>query len=45
MRLTPAGALEIGPHGTRFVKFQPLAPLLGAAAAGLVAGWLLARRR
>ncbi len=45
VRLTPAGALEIGPHGTRFVKFQPLTPLLGAAAAGLVLGWLIARRR
>jgi len=43
--MTPAGALEIGPEGTRFVEFRPLAPLLGAAALGLAVGWLLARRR
>jgi uncharacterized spore protein YtfJ len=43
--ITPVGALEIGPHGTRFVKFRPLAPLLSAAAIGVLAGWLLGRRR
>jgi ElaB/YqjD/DUF883 family membrane-anchored ribosome-binding protein len=43
--MTPFGALEIGPHGTRFIHARPLAPLLGAAAAGLILGWLLARRR
>jgi hypothetical protein len=43
--MTPVGALEIGPEGTRFIHFHPLLPLLGAGAAGMVAGWLLARRR
>jgi uncharacterized spore protein YtfJ len=43
--MTPVGALEIGPRGTRFVHVHPLAPWFGAAAVGLVAGWLLARRR
>jgi uncharacterized spore protein YtfJ len=45
VRMTPVGALEIGPHGTRFVRFHPLPPLLGAAALGLIVGWLLAHRR
>jgi len=43
--MTPVGALEIGPHGTRFVEFRPLRALLGAAALGVLAGWLLGRRR
>jgi hypothetical protein len=42
--MTPVGALEIGPQGTRFVHFHRLAPLLGVAAFGLVLGWVLARR-
>ncbi len=45
VRMTPAGALEIGPDGTRFIPFHPLMPWLGASALGLVVGWLLARRR
>ena len=45
VRMTPVGALEIGPEGVRFVHFHLLAPLLGAAALGLVAGWLLNRSR
>ena len=45
VRMTPVGALEIGPQGTRFVHFHPLAPLLGAAVVGVLAGWLLGRRR
>jgi uncharacterized spore protein YtfJ len=45
VRMTPVGALEIGPQGTRFVHFHPLTPWLGAGAVGLVVGWLLARRR
>ena len=45
VRMTPVGALEIGPQGTRFVEFRPLARLLGAAAFGVVAGWLLGRPR
>lgn len=44
-RMTPVGVLEIGPNGTRYTPFNPLAPLLGAIVTGLVAGWLLARRR
>ena len=44
VRMTPVGALEIGPHGTRFVRFHPMMPWLGAGAIGFVAGWLLARR-
>jgi uncharacterized spore protein YtfJ len=45
VRMTPVGVLEIGPQGTRFVEFRPLAPLLSAAALGVLAGWLLGRRR
>ena len=44
VRMTPVGALEIGPQGTRFVHFRPLGPLLAAAAFGILAGWLLSRR-
>jgi hypothetical protein len=29
--MTPVGALEIGPEGTRFIHFHPLLPLLGRA--------------
>jgi len=44
-RMTPVGALEIGPQGTRFVRFRPLTPWFGGAALGLAVGWLLARGR
>ena len=44
VRMTPVGALEIGPHGARFVHFHRLPPLLGAAALGLLLGWVLANR-
>ena len=44
VRMTPVGALEIGPEGTRFVHFNSLRPLLGAAALGIAVGWLIARR-
>jgi uncharacterized spore protein YtfJ len=44
VRMTPVGALEIGPRGTRFVHFHRLPPLLGAAALGLLLGWVLAHR-
>ena len=44
LRLTPAGALEIGPRGTRFIPFQPVRALLGAAAIGVVIGWIIGRR-
>jgi hypothetical protein len=43
--MTPAGVLEIGPQGTRFIRFHPLAPLVGIGAVGLTIGWLLGRRR
>jgi len=45
VRMTPVGALEIGPEGTRFIHFHPLLPLLGVGAVGMMAGWLLGRRR
>jgi uncharacterized spore protein YtfJ len=45
VRMTPAGVLEIGPNGTRFIRFHPLAPLFGIGAIGLGIGWLLGRRR
>jgi uncharacterized spore protein YtfJ len=50
VRMTPAGALEIGPQGTRFVHFHPLTPLLGAGALGFVIGlsirgWFFTRGR
>ena len=45
VRMTPVGALEIGPQGTRFIRCHPLTPWLSAGALGLVTGWLLGRRR
>jgi uncharacterized spore protein YtfJ len=44
VRMTPVGALEIGPQGTRFIRLHPLGPVLGAAAVGLAIGWLVGRR-
>jgi uncharacterized spore protein YtfJ len=44
VRMTPAGVLEIGPQGTRFIRFHPIAPLLGIGAIGLMIGWLFGRR-
>jgi uncharacterized spore protein YtfJ len=43
-RLSPIGALEIGPRGTHFVRYNELPRLLAALTLGLGAGWLLARR-
>ena len=43
-RLTPIGALEIGPRGTRFVRYDELPRLAGAFALGLGVGALLASR-
>jgi uncharacterized spore protein YtfJ len=43
-RLTPIGALEVGPRGTRFVRYNQLPRLAGAFALGLGAGVLLASR-
>jgi len=46
VRMTPVGALEISPAGTRFVPFHPLAAWVGGAAFGLALGlMMLARRR
>ena len=42
--MTPVGVLEIGPQGTRFIRFHPLNPWLVGTALGLAVGWLLARR-
>jgi uncharacterized spore protein YtfJ len=44
VRMTPVGALEIGPEGTRFIRLHPLRPWLAAGSIGLAVGWLLARR-
>ena len=43
-RLTPIGALEVGPRGTRFVRYNELPRLAGAFALGLGVGVLLASR-
>jgi uncharacterized spore protein YtfJ len=45
VQMVPVGTLEIGPRGTRFVRFPRWGPLLGAAAAGFAAALLLARLR
>ena len=44
-RMTPVGALEIGPRGTRFIHFGELPHLLGVLAIGVGAGLLLAGQR
>jgi uncharacterized spore protein YtfJ len=44
-RITPVGALEVSPRGTRFIAFEPMPRLFGAFALGVGAGVLLARRR
>jgi uncharacterized spore protein YtfJ len=44
-RLTPIGALEIGPRGTRFIRYNELPRLAGVFALGLGVGALLASRR
>jgi uncharacterized spore protein YtfJ len=41
-RMTPVGALEIGPRGTRFIHYSELPQLLGVLAIGIGAGMLLA---
>lgn len=45
VQMRPVGTLEIGPRGTRFVRFPRWGPLLGAAAVGFAAGLLMARMR
>ena len=45
VQMTPVGALEIGRQGTRFIHFREVTRWLGAAALGLVAGWVLGRKR
>jgi uncharacterized spore protein YtfJ len=44
-RMTPVGALEIGPRGTRFIHYSELPHLLGVLALGVGAGLLLAGQR
>jgi len=44
-RMTPVGALEISPRGTRFIHYGQVQQLVGAMAIGLGVGLLLARRR
>lgn len=44
LRMTPVGALEIGPTGARFIPYLRRGPLLVAGALGLAVGFLLATR-
>ena len=44
-RLTPLGALEVGPRGTRFIHFSQLPQMLGMLAVGVSAGLLFAGKR
>ncbi len=43
-RLSPIGALEIGPWGTRFIRYDEFPRLVSAVAVGLIIGWLASRR-
>jgi uncharacterized spore protein YtfJ len=43
-RLTPIGALEVGPRGTRFVHYNQLPRLAGAFVLGVGVGALLTSR-
>jgi uncharacterized spore protein YtfJ len=43
-RLTPIGALEVGPRGTRFIRYNELPQLAGVFMLGLAAGALLVSR-
>jgi uncharacterized spore protein YtfJ len=45
MRAIPSGALEIGPHGTRFIGLFNGRRLAGVFAAGLVVGAIASRNR
>jgi hypothetical protein len=40
--MTPGGALEIGPRGTRFIHYSELPQMLAVLAIGIGAGMLLA---
>jgi uncharacterized spore protein YtfJ len=44
-RLTPLGALEVGPRGTRFIHFSQLPQMLGILALGVGTGLAFAGRR
>lgn len=43
-RLTPIGALEVGPRGTRFVRYNQLPRLAGAFVLGIGVGALVTSR-
>ncbi len=43
-RLTPIGALEVGPRGTRFIRYDEMQRLAATFALGLGIGVLLASR-
>ena len=43
--LTPVGALEVGPHGTRFIRYNQLPQLAAVFALGVGVGALLTLRR
>ena len=44
-RLTPFGALEVGPRGTRFIHYSTLPQILGVLALGVGTGFLLATQQ
>ena len=43
--LTPVGALEVGPRGTRFIRYSRVPQMLGMLALGVGAGLLIASQR
>ena len=43
--LTPVGALEVGPRGTRFIRYSRMPQMLGMLALGVGAGLLIASQR
>jgi uncharacterized spore protein YtfJ len=45
LRAAPIGVVEITPQTTRFIPITPARKLFGAAAAGLVVGMWIGRRR
>jgi uncharacterized spore protein YtfJ len=45
LKASPMGVVEITPQATRFIPITPARKLFGAAAAGLVLGMWIGRRR